>query len=126
MTKSIRFVIGLGTAMVLALAGTAQAQDAAPGEKVFKKSCSACHTVEPGKKRVGPSLFGVVGRTAGTEPGFAYSKANKESGIVWTEDKLDTYLSNPRALIKGTTMTFPGLSDPTERADLIAFLKTKQ
>lgn len=73
---------------------------------------------------IGPSLFGVVGREAGTIPGFHYSPANKNSGITWTPEKLDPYLTNPKAIVPGTTMMFAGLKDAQQRADLIAYLAT--
>ena len=101
------------------------AGDVASGQKIFVK-CKACHTVTPGKHRVGPSLSGVIGRTAGTAAGYKYSKAMQAygaSGAVWDEQSLDTYLTNPRKVVKGTKMTFPGLKSPEQRADLIAYLK---
>jgi cytochrome c len=97
--------------------------DATKGEKVFAQ-CRACHVVEEGKNRVGPSLYGVVGRTAGTVAGFIYSKANKESGVTWTEDVLYTYLEAPQKFMPGTRMAFGGLKVPQDRADVIAYLKT--
>ncbi len=98
--------------------------DAAKGEKVFAQ-CKACHVAEAGKNRVGPSLWAVVGRTAGTIEGFNYSKANKESGVTWSEDVLFTYLEAPAKFMPGTRMAFGGLKNPQDRADVIAYLKTK-
>jgi cytochrome c len=98
--------------------------DAAKGEKVFAQ-CKACHVAEAGKNRVGPSLWAVVGRTAGTIPGFTYSKANKDSGVTWSEDVLFTYLEAPQKFMPGTRMAFAGLKKPQDRADVIAYLKTK-
>ena len=72
---------------------------------------------------IGPSLHGVVGRTAGTVPGFNYSVANKKSGIVWTEQKIYDYLKAPQAMVPGTKMTFPGLPASQDRADVVAYLK---
>jgi cytochrome c len=102
----------------------AHAQDAAAGEAVFKSQCAICHSPLAGKNMVGPSLFGLVGRTAGQVPGFHYSAANKASGDVWSEANLDRYLTNPRAMIPGTIMTYAGLKDATKRANLIAYLAT--
>lgn len=96
--------------------------DAAAGEKVFRK-CKACHALEAGKNKVGPSLHGVFGRTAGTEEGFKYSDAMKESGIVWSEETLDVYLTKPKDMVPGTRMAFPGLKKEQDRADVIAYLK---
>jgi cytochrome c2 len=107
-----------------AYAGSASAQDAAAGAIVFKTQCSGCHSTDEGKVIVGPSLFGVVGRQAGQMPGFKYSPANKNSGLTWDEATLDTYLTNPQAVVPKTIMPYPGLKDATKRGDLIAFLAT--
>lgn len=96
--------------------------DAAAGKTVFGK-CRQCHVVEPGVNRVGPSLAGIVGRDAGSVDGFNYSKANAESGIVWTEEKLFQYLEDPRGVVVGTKMIFNGLPKAQDRADIIAYLK---
>ncbi|MFM9978302.1 MAG: c-type cytochrome [Sphingomonadaceae bacterium] len=98
--------------------------DAANGEKAFAV-CKTCHAVEPGKNMVGPSLHGLIGRTSGTIAGFNYTAANKNSGIVWTEDKLFQYLEAPKRIIPGTKMAYTGLKDAQKRADVIAYLKTK-
>lgn len=98
--------------------------DVAKGEKVFKK-CAACHTLEEGKNKVGPSLYGVFGRAAGTLEDYKYSKAMIGSGIVWDDENMDAYLKKPRAFLKGTKMAFAGLKKDDQRADLIAFLKEK-
>lgn len=104
------------------LAAPASAQDIAAGEKAFIV-CRACHQIGPtAKNGVGPSLNGIVGRKAGTYPGFAYSPANKASGLVWDEATLEKYLPNPQALVPGTKMGFPGLKDPQRVKDVIAFL----
>ncbi|MGL6042465.1 MAG: c-type cytochrome [Sandaracinobacteroides sp.] len=96
--------------------------DAKAGKIVFIQ-CQACHALKEGENRVGPSLYSKVGATAGQVAGFKYSDANKNSGIVWTEEKLFEYLKNPRAVIPGTTMAFAGIPDAQKRADLIAYLK---
>ena len=104
------------------------AQDAANGEKVFRK-CAACHTVDAdGPKRAGPNLKGVTGRTVGTLEGFAYSNALKEAGEagdVWSDEHLDAFLANPKAMYKGHKMSFAGLKKEEERADVIAYLHAK-
>lgn len=118
--------IALVSALALALSVTSPARaggDPANGKKVFRK-CQACHSLEAGKNRVGPSLFGIVGRDAAAVEGFKYSSAMSESGIVWTEPVLDEYLANPRSYVKGSRMAFPGLPDAQDRADLISYLKT--
>lgn len=93
------------------------------GEKVFKKYCTACHTTEAGKNKVGPSLAGIVGRKAGSVPGFQYSEANKASGVSWDEATLDTYLVDPKKFMPGTKMVFAGVKKEDERKALIAYLK---
>lgn len=98
--------------------------DAAAGETVFAQ-CRTCHLVEEGKNGVGPSLYGIVGRTAGTIEGFNYSDANKGSGVTWTPEVLYDYLEAPREFMPGTRMAFPGLKDPQDRADVIAYLQTQ-
>lgn len=98
--------------------------DAAAGEKAFAV-CKTCHAVEAGKNMVGPSMHGLIGRTSGSIPGYSYSTANKNSGIVWTEAKLFQYLEAPQRIIPGTKMTYTGLKDPQKRADVIAYLKTQ-
>ncbi len=102
----------------------ALAQDAAAGEKVFKANCSVCHSPQPGRNLVGPSLFSVVNRHSGVIPGFHYSDANKNSGLTWTVATLDSYIAAPRQIVPGTRMTFPGLKNAQQRADLIAYLAT--
>ena len=98
--------------------------DPVHGEKVFLQ-CKACHTIEAGQNRLGPSLHGIIGRTAGQVPGFSYSEANKTSGIKWTEEELFTYLEHPQKTVPGTKMTFAGLPQAQDRADVIAYLKAK-
>ena len=98
--------------------------DATNGAKVFTQ-CKTCHVTTAGVNRIGPSLHAVVGRKSGSVPGFNYSAANKNSGIVWTEAELFQYLEAPRATIPGTKMSFAGLKKPQDRADVIAWLKTQ-
>ncbi len=96
--------------------------NAAAGERIFAQ-CRTCHALEAGTNKVGPSLNGIFGRTAGTVPNFRYSTANKNSGIVWSEEIMFAYLENPREYIPGTYMSFVGLRQPQQRADVIAYLK---
>jgi cytochrome c len=103
---------------------SAQAEDAEAGSKVFKIQCSACHAAVAGRKGIGPSLFGVVGRAAGTVPDFHYTEANKSSGLTWDAATLDRYLQAPRQVVPGTAMSYAGLKNETQRADLIAYLAT--
>jgi cytochrome c len=113
----------VASAIIVALAASAQAQDVAAGEKDFVV-CRACHQIGPNAKiAVGPVLNGIVGRKAGTYPGYTYSSANKESGIVWTPEELDKYLTNPQKVVPHTKMIFPGLKDDQKRKDVIAYLE---
>ncbi len=102
------------------------AQDAAAGKKLFNR-CKACHTVnEGGRNGAGPNLWGLFGSTAAQrDNGYKkYSKTMKESGIVWTEETLSEFIENPRKAIPKTRMSFAGLKNPKQRADLIAYLKS--
>ncbi len=96
--------------------------DAAAGKVVFAQ-CRSCHVTDPGVNKTGPSLAGVVGRTAGSVDGFNYSPANANSGIEWTEEHLYAYLENPQRVVPKTKMIFPGLREAQKRADVIAYLK---
>jgi cytochrome c len=108
-----------------AYAAPAQAADAAAGEAAFKRLCSACHIVTAeGRRGVGPTLFGVVGRHSGKVEGFRYSAANQKADLTWTPEVLDKYLTNPREVVPGTTMAFAGIRNETERANVIAYLAT--
>lgn len=95
--------------------------DAVAGRQIFKK-CQACHSLEPGKTILGPSLAGIVGRKSGAEPNFNYSPAMKQAGLTWDAATLDAYLVDPQKLVSGNRMPFPGLKTDQERKDVIAFL----
>ena len=114
------------SALVVGIATAASAQDAAAGEKVFAK-CKACHVIDAATNRVGPSLHGIIGRTAGTVEGFKYSDAMIEKGkegLVWNNETLNAYLEDPKAYVPKNKMAFPGLKNPQDRADVIAYLDT--
>jgi cytochrome c len=101
----------------------AELGDAARGERMYR-ACAPCHTLEPDRNMTGPSLAGIWNRTAGSLPSFPrYSPALKSSGIVWTDDTLDEWIKDPQHFIPDNTMTFPGMKDARQRADLLAFLK---
>ena len=117
-----------GVAMVaLALLGSSGAFAQAAGDPVKGKAvfarCAICHTVEPGKNKLGPTLANIVGSKAGDVPGFNFSPAMKASKVVWTPHALDKYLTNPRAFLPGNRMIFAGLPKPEDRANVIAYLK---
>ena len=98
--------------------------DMGKGEASAKK-CAACHTLGKGEpNRVGPNLYGVVGRPKASAPGFNYSAAMKAKGGNWTPEELDTFLANPKAAVPGTNMSFAGITRGGERADLITFLNS--
>ena len=112
-------------AFFVAATGSARADgDVEAGKNVFKK-CHACHNIGEGAKNsVGPELNGVVGRKAGSAEGYAYSDANKGSGITWDAATLEVYLKDPKAKVPGTKIMFPGLPNDKDRADVIAYLGT--
>jgi cytochrome c len=98
------------------------AGDPARGKQIFIK-CQACHSVEKGVNKVGPSLYGIVGTKAGQVPGYSFTDAMKNSGLTWDEATLDKYLANPRQTVPGTRMVFPGLPKEQDRQDVFAYLK---
>ena len=102
--------------------GAALAGDAAKGKKVYNK-CKACHSLEEGKKKLGPSLHGVFGRVSGTLEGFKYSKAMKEAAITWDETTISEYLAAPKKYIPKNKMVFVGLKKEADRENLLAYLK---
>ena len=95
--------------------------DAVAGRQVFKK-CQACHSLDPGKTILGPSLAGIVGRKSGAEPDFNYSPAMKQAALTWDAATLDSYLMDPQKIVPGNRMPFPGLKTDHDRKDVIAFL----
>jgi cytochrome c len=112
-------------AFILTAAGIARAVetgDPALGKKVFVK-CQACHSLEAGKNKVGPTLHGVIGRASGSEADFNYSDAMKNAHLTWDPETLDKYLTKPKEVVPGTKMTFPGLPKDKDRADLISYLQ---
>ncbi|KAA2238144.1 c-type cytochrome [Salinarimonas soli] len=119
----MRHVVLTLTALLIS-AGTASAQDAAAGEKVFAQ-CRACHQIGPNAKNaVGPILNGVIGRHSGIVEGYNYSPANKNSGLTWDEATFREYIKDPRAKVPGTKMVYAGLKDEQRINDLVAYLKS--
>lgn len=117
----MRFAIAL--VAVLAAVNTSSAQDAASGAKIFAQ-CRVCHQIGVGAKNtVGPIMNGLFGRKAGTVEGFNYSRANKESGILWDEATFSEYIKDPKKKMPGTKMVYAGLKDEKRIQDLIAYLK---
>ena len=114
----------IGCTLTLVAAGPAMAQDAANGAKIFAK-CKACHVIDAPTNRVGPSLHGVVGRTAGTVEGFKYSEAmiqHGKDGLVWNNENLEKYLEDPKGFVPKNRMAFAGLKKPEDRANVIAYI----
>lgn len=110
--------------LLLLFATPAAAQDPAARGRIVFLQCRACHSLKAGEPaKVGPNLNGVVGAAAASRPGYAYSPALKASGIRWTDDRLDAFLTKPTALVKGTKMAYAGLARPADRAAVIAYLK---
>ncbi len=117
----------IGAAAVLvasATAASAQAGDAAKGERVFATQCKACHTLERGGASVtGPNLYGLMARKSGTAPGYGFSEAMRRFAIEWNDQTLARYLRDPKSDMPGTKMVFAGIKRPDQLADLVAYLK---
>jgi len=121
MTKRHKILIIAATAITIST-GTARAQDAQKGQMVFNM-CLPCHSIGPGaQNKVGPELNGLDGRHSGSVPGFDYSEANKNSGIIWSEATFQKYIQNPQGVISGTKMIFPGVKNEQQVNDLWAYL----
>ena len=110
----------LGVSLVGAGPPSPPPSEIAEGREIYER-CAACHSLE--QDRTGPRHCGLFGRRAGSVPGFAYSDAMRNSGIVWNRETLDRFLADPLGTIPGTFMTYAGVQDPNERASLLAFLE---
>jgi cytochrome c len=102
--------------------GPGEAADIAAGQAQFNR-CKICHSLEAGKNMVGPNLHGLFGRKAGTADNFTYSAAMTDSGIVWNDDTLAKYLRDPKQVVAGGKMAFPGIKDDQQIVDLLAYLR---
>ena len=114
--------LAAGAIAVACLPAVAQAGDALAGQHDFSR-CAACHSAEPGKNGIGPSLAGVVGRSSGAAPDYSYSTAMKNAHITWDAATLDRFLANPQSVVRGTKM-FVDVPDAAARANVIAYLAT--
>ncbi len=113
------------TILILMHAATALAAgDPTAGQAVFTAQCAACHSLDPADARNGPTLHAIANRKSASIDSFDYSDAMSAANLTWDPATLDTYLQNPRAVVPGTKMAFPGLPDATQRGDLIAYLST--
>jgi cytochrome c len=116
-----RFLVAAFITLALTAQTAFAAGDPAAGKLVFVQ-CSTCHSLVPGKNRIGPGLHGLIGRKSGTAAGYNYSAAMKNAGIIWNEDTLTRYLAGPKLLVPGNKMPFLGVPDPQKRADVVAYL----
>jgi len=119
-------IAAVGFVLVTAGAQAAPAKgDAKNGAMVFMDNCAVCHTAEKGAaNKIGPNLFGLVGRKSGVAPGYMYSPAMMKANLTWDVPTLNVYLAGPQKKVPGTKMGFPGFSDPQDQADAIAYLVT--
>jgi cytochrome c len=118
----MRILLASAAFVFVGIAGQAQAQDVAAGERSWNK-CRACHQIgETARNGVGPIMNGLFGRKSGTIEGYNYTEANKNSGITWDAATFAEYIKNPRARIPGTKMAFAGIPNEQEIKDLTAFL----
>lgn len=129
MRTSARLVLATGGGAALAaavtLAASAPAAESTPAARPRPAGfvqCAACHSVEPGRNGIGPSLAGVAGRKAAALPGFNYSPALKNSGLTWDAASLDKWLTSPQRMVPGTRMPFTGIADPARRKAVVDYL----
>ncbi|WP_371260534.1 cytochrome c family protein [Bradyrhizobium sp. Ec3.3] len=102
-----------------------QSLDAASGQRAFNNACRTCHTIKDGDNRLGPHLYRIVGRKAGSLPDYNYSSAMKGADLVWDEDKLERFIANPDELIPGNSMKpYSGLASADDRARIVSFLRS--
>jgi len=122
-TKAIS-ICAAGGVFIMA-SGAMGSGDISKGKRIAKKKCAVCHTLEEGgKNRLGPNLFGVFGSRAASVKGYKYSKAMASSAIIWNEAAFTEFLIKPKKFIKGTKMSFAGLRNATQRADLVAYFRS--
>jgi cytochrome c len=119
-------VSAVASAVLLELTSVVPAKAANEGEAAFNNHCRTCHSTKKGDNRLGPSLYGIFGKKAGTVPGYTnYSQSLAGSGITWTESTLDKYIEDPEALVPNNNMKpYTGIRDPAERQKIIAYLKS--
>ena len=117
----------LSLALTVIAAPALAAGDAEAGGKLFTKTCGGCHSIGEGARGgFGPELNGIIGRPAGTTTDYQYSDAMKNSGVVWTREKLAAYIENPKSVVSGTRMIFWGISDQEKIENILAYLASFQ
>ena len=123
-----RIIIALAVITAFASPSLSQSQrgaDAASGQLEFNNACRTCHTVKEGDNRLGPNLYKVLGRKAGSLPNYAYSSAMRDAGFVWDKEKLDQFIAEPDAVVRGNKMKpYGGLGSAEIRAKVIAYLES--
>ena len=125
MTRLMPILAAAGLLSVTVAANALADGDAAKGKRVFNK-CKTCHELTKNKNKIGPTLVGIIGRKAGSVPGFKYSSAMKNSGIVWDEKTLDQYLADPKKFVPGNKMVLAPIKKEQQREDVIAYIKEQQ
>jgi cytochrome c len=102
-----------------------QRVDTASGQRAFNNTCRTCHTTKEGDHRLGPHLYKIIGRKAGSLPDYGYSSAMKDAGFVWDEEKLERFIANPDELVPGNSMKpYGGLASTDDRASVVSFLRS--
>jgi len=126
----LRKCVCRGAIVALAFCGQAYAANPTHGVEIFKTTCAACHVAERDASRadlatrIGPNLWGVIGRKAGSYKGYAYSYAMRTSGIIWTDQQLGRYIAAPQKTVPNVRMNFLGLQNRNDVQDVIAYLNT--
>ena len=110
--------------VVLVSPAGAAPEPRAQGKRIFERDCAACHEIGPGAASLsnGPELNGIIGMPAGDEPGFGYSDSNRKSGVIWSAKTFDAFIANPKAVMPGTSMAYPGLKGAGDRKALLAYI----
>lgn len=111
---------------ILALAAPARAEtETSDAQVAFNNACRTCHSMKEGDHRLGPSLYGIVGRKAGSIEGYGFSSAMQQSNVVWDEATLDAFIENPDKVVHGNAMKpYGGIDDPAQRSEIVAYLKS--
>ena len=125
MARIFACIAAAGLMLSAGAAQAAQAGNAGEGKNVFMDNCAVCHSSDKGAPaKIGPNLFGVVGRKAGSVAGYTYAPAMKNAGVTWDQATLDKYVTDPQSVVPGTKMLFPGIKSADDRKALIQYLAT--